>query len=75
MGLFARIEKWRLDRFITTLPPVARRDPQWLLDAFRRDIGREFNPFSEADRNTIKRGLNLAMIKALPVLFGREVGP
>lgn len=67
--LFAWMKQRRQDRFFATLPPMAQRDPQWVLDAFRRDIGREFNPFSESDRNTIRRGLTRAMVCALPVLF------
>lgn len=70
--LIARIRKWRLDKFVSTLPPFAQRDPEWLLEAFRRDIGREFNPFDASDRDIICTGLTLAQIHALPILFGKR---
>lgn len=71
-GLFARLRKRRQDRFFATMPQFVQRDPEWVLEAFRRDMGREFNPYSYDDRELITLGIATAMIRALPILFGRK---
>ena len=76
LGLIAKLRKRRQDRFFATFPPVFRDQPdfpQWVLDKFKECRGRDFNPYDHCDRHDIELALNRAMIRALPVLFGREV--
>lgn len=63
------LNSWRMRRFMASLPPVAR-DEDWIRSVFRRDNGREFNPWRAGDRDTVRCGVRRAMIRALPVLFG-----
>lgn len=75
--LFAWLRKRKQDRFFATFPPVVRKHPdfpQWVIDQFREQRQREFNPYSYDDRLDVRRALDRAIIRALPVLFGREAG-
>lgn len=66
---------WLVERktrkFFATLPPVATKGDggAWILDKFKAQNGREFNPFSSRDREIVRSALSRAIVAALPALF------
>lgn len=52
-------------RFVKSLPPIAQ-DAALIERVFLRDIGRRFNPFSAADRETFEVGLTRTILRSLP---------
>lgn len=67
MSIRTRLRAWRTRRFLATLPPIATADDggEWLIGRFQRDTGRDFNPWSSTDRETIRVGLRRALISSL----------
>lgn len=73
--MFERLRMWRYRRFINSLPPVVRTngdgtpDEGFIDRIFLRDNKRRFNPWSSFDREVVRDGIRLTMVRNIDKLF------